>query len=171
MAVRESRIYPAWRRTQVLPRLAASPGFASLGGAPAFIPLGGEPSVYPAWRRAQVLPRLAASPAFAPLSGDPGFTPLGGRRAKKKRRAAPPSRISEYSSRSPLHHSSLRHRSYLRAPSSLGRGWTQMLPDSRLFLQTVLQHTPATRFSQHLLPRTCLHRKRPARLSADSPPA
>ena len=63
MAVRESGIYPAWR-AQVLPRLAASPGFP---------PLGGEPSVCPAWQRAQVLPRLAASPGLTSLGGKPSI--------------------------------------------------------------------------------------------------
>ena len=188
MAVRESglypawrqpRFYPAWRRAQVLPRLAASPGFTPLGGEPSVYPAWRLPRFYPAWRRVQCLPRLAANPVLIPLGGESSvyrawrrtqyLSRLAGT-GQKKRRAAPPSRISEYSSRSPLHHSSLRHRSYLRAPS-LGRGWTQMLPDSRLFLQTVLQHTPVTRFLQHLLPRTCLHHKRPARLSADCSPA
>ena len=56
----EPSIYPAWRRTQRLPRLAANPVFISLGD---------EPSVYLAWRRTQRLSHLAASPVFISLGG------------------------------------------------------------------------------------------------------
>ena len=78
MAVRESRIYPAWRQTRHLPRLAASPVFIPLGGEPSVCPAWRRPRFYLAWRRAQVLPRLATNPGFTPLGGAPGFIPLGG---------------------------------------------------------------------------------------------
>ena len=58
----EPSIYPAWRRTQVLSRLAASPAFISLGD---------EPSVYLAWQQTQCLSRLATNPAFVSLGGEP----------------------------------------------------------------------------------------------------
>jgi len=58
----EPSIYPAWRRTQVLSRLAASPAFISLGD---------EPSVYLAWQQTQCLSRLATNPAFISLGDEP----------------------------------------------------------------------------------------------------
>ena len=101
MAVREPGLYPAWRRAQVLSRLATTPSFT---------PLGGKPSVYLAWRRAQylscllraqvlprlaanqvlprlattqVLPRLVTTQVLSRLAASPVFTSLGGHRAKK----------------------------------------------------------------------------------------
>lgn len=79
MAVRESRIYPAWRQTRHLPRLAASPVFIPLGGEPKFYLAWREPCIYLAWRRAQCLPSLAAPQVLSRLAASPVFTPLGGK--------------------------------------------------------------------------------------------
>ena len=60
----KASVYLAWRRAQVLPRLAASPVFTSLGG---------EARFYLAWRQGQVLPRLTTRPVFISLGGEPRF--------------------------------------------------------------------------------------------------